>query len=155
MKKITPCLWFDNQLEDAINFYTSIFPDCEVFSINRYPEGTPGLGGKILTASFRLAGQDFIALNGGPMFKFTEAISLSIDCKDQEEIDYYWNKLTEEGEESMCGWLKDRYGLSWQVVPANLGSLLYNPDPEKAQKAMQAMLKMRKFDIDKLKQAAE
>lgn len=155
MKKITPCLWFNDQLEEAISFYSSVFPDSEVFNISRYPEGTPGLAGKVFTASFRLADQDFIALNGGPMFKFTEAISLSIDCKDQEEIDYYWNRLTEDGEESMCGWLKDKFGLSWQVVPENLGSLLYNPDPEKAQRAMQAMLKMRKLDINGLKQAAE
>ncbi len=155
MKKITPCLWFDNQLEEALSFYTSIFPDSEVLTVSRYPEGTPNLAGKVLTAAFKLAGQEFIALNGGPMFKFTEAISLSIDCKDQEEIDYYWNQLTEGGEESMCGWLKDKFGLSWQVVPAKLGTLIYNPDPEKAQLAMQAMLKMRKIDINALKQAAE
>jgi predicted 3-demethylubiquinone-9 3-methyltransferase (glyoxalase superfamily) len=153
MKKITPCLWFDNQLEEAISFYYSIFPDCEVMTMSRYPEGTPGLAGKVLTATFRLAGQEFIALNGGPMFKFTEAISLSIDCKDQEEIDFYWNRLTEGGEESMCGWLKDKYGLSWQVVPADLGNLIYHPDPVKAQRAMQALLKMRKLDIKALKQA--
>ena len=155
MKKITPCLWFDNQLEEAISFYSSIFPDSELLTISRYPEGTPGLAGKVLTATFRLAGQEFIALNGGPMFKFTEAVSLSVDCKDQEEIDFYWSRLSEYGEESMCGWLKDKFGLSWQVVPENLGALIYHPDPEKAQLGMQALLKMRKIDINALKQAVE
>jgi predicted 3-demethylubiquinone-9 3-methyltransferase (glyoxalase superfamily) len=155
MKKITPCLWFDNQLEEAISFYTSIFPDSEVHTVSRYPEGTPGLAGKVLTASFRLAGQEFIALNGGPMFRFTEAVSFSVDCRDQEEIDFYWNRLTEGGEESMCGWLKDKFGLSWQIVPADLGTLLYYHDPEKAKLSMQALLKMRKIDIKTLKQAAE
>ena len=147
MKKITPCLWFDDQLEEAINFYSTIFPDFEVLNLNRYPEGTPDLAGKVLTAMFRMAGQDFIALNGGPMYRFTEAVSFSIDCKDQEEIDYYWTNLLDGGEESYCGWLKDRFGLSWQVVPSDLGALLYNEDPAKARNAMQAMLKMRKLDI--------
>jgi predicted 3-demethylubiquinone-9 3-methyltransferase (glyoxalase superfamily) len=155
MKKITPCLWFDNQLEEAISFYTSIFPDSEVLTVSRYPEGTTGLAGKVLTATFRLAGQEFIALNGGPMFKFTEAVSMSVDCRDQEEIDLYWNRLADGGEESMCGWLKDRFGLSWQVVPEKLGTLIYHPDPDKAQRAMQALLKMRKIDINALKQAVE
>ena len=153
MNKITPCLWFDNQLEDAINFYTAIFPDSEITDISRYPDGTPDLAGKVLTATFRLSGHEFIALNGGPMFKFTEAVSFSGDCKNQEEIDYYWARLSEAGEESMCGWLKDKFGLSWQVVPSKLGDLLYHPDPEKAQRAMQALFKMRKIDIETLKQA--
>ncbi|MFZ4522719.1 MAG: VOC family protein [Bacteroidales bacterium] len=153
MKKITPCLWFDHQLEEAITFYAAIFPDSEIINISRYPEGTPDLAGKALTAMFRIAGQEFIGLNGGPMFKFTEAVSFSVDCKNQEEIDYYWKKLSEEGEESQCGWLKDRFGLSWQVVPTSLGELLYNPDPEKAQRAMQALFQMRKIDIETLKQA--
>jgi predicted 3-demethylubiquinone-9 3-methyltransferase (glyoxalase superfamily) len=153
MQKITPCLWFDNQLEEAITFYASVFPDLEVLNMNRYPEGTPDLAGKVLTASFRMAGQAFIALNGGPLFRFTEAVSFSIDCKTQEEVDYYWNKLTEDGEESMCGWLRDKFGLSWQVVPAELGSLLYHPDPQKAQRAMQALFNMRKIDIETLKRA--
>jgi predicted 3-demethylubiquinone-9 3-methyltransferase (glyoxalase superfamily) len=153
MQKITPCLWFDNQVEEAIGFYTSIFPDSEIVNISRYPDGTPYLAGKVLVATFRISGHEFIALNGGPMFKFTEAVSFSIDCKTQEEIDYYWEKLTEGGEESMCGWLKDKFGLSWQVVPAELGSLLYHPDPEKAQRAMQALFKMRKIDIAILEQA--
>jgi len=153
MQKITPCLWFDDRLEEAISFYSSIFPDLEVLNINQYPEGTPGMAGKVLTASFRMAGQTFIALNGGPLFKFSEAVSFSIDCETQEEVDYYWYKLTEGGEESMCGWLKDKFGLSWQVVPAELGSLLYNPDPGKAQMAMQALFKMRKIEIETLKRA--
>jgi predicted 3-demethylubiquinone-9 3-methyltransferase (glyoxalase superfamily) len=153
MQKITPCLWFDDRLEEAISFYSSIFPDLEVLNINRYPEGTPDLAGKVLTATFRMAGQTFIALNGGPLYKFTEAVSFSIGCETQQEIDYYWNKLTEGGEESMCGWLKDKFGLSWQVVPIELGSLLYHPDPEKAQQAMQSLFKMHKIDIEALKQA--
>ena len=136
MKKITPCLWFDNQLEEALTFYAYIFPDFVVQQINRYPEEPPGLAGKVLTAMFRLAGQDFIALDSGPMFRFTEAVSFSIDCTDQNEIDYYWTKLLEGGEESYCGWLKDKFGLSWQVVPSELGTLLYNHDPVKAQRAM-------------------
>lgn len=153
MQKITPCLWFDHQVEEAIGFYTSIFPGSEIIHISRYPEGTPDLAGKVLTATFRLSGHEFIALNGGPMFKFTEAVSFSVDCKNQEEIDYYWTRLLEEGEESQCGWLKDKFGLSWQVVPSDLGELLYHPDPGKAQKAMQALFKMRKIDIETLKQA--
>ena len=124
MQKITPCLWFDNQVEEAIVFYTSIFPESEILQISHYPEGTPELAGKVLTATFRLSDHEFIALNGGPMFKFNEAISFSVDCKTQEEVDYYWNKLSEGGEESMCGWLKDKFGLSWQVVPTELGSLI-------------------------------
>jgi predicted 3-demethylubiquinone-9 3-methyltransferase (glyoxalase superfamily) len=155
MQKITPCIWFDNQVEEAIAFYTSIFPESKVLQISHYPEGTPELAGKVLTATFRLSGQEFIALNGGPMFKFTEAVSFSVDCKTQDEVDYYWNKLSEGGEESMCGWLKDKFGLSWQVVPTALGSLIGNLDPEKAQRVIHAMLKMRKIDIETLKQAAK
>ena len=154
MQKITPCLWFDNQVEEAIVFYMSVFPNSEILNISRYPKSTPGLAGKVLTATFRLSGHEFIALNGGPMFKFTEAVSFSVDCKTQEEVDYYWNKLTEGGEESMCGWLKDKFGLSWQVVPTELGSWIYHPDPEKAQRVMQALFKMRKIDIETLKQSA-
>jgi predicted 3-demethylubiquinone-9 3-methyltransferase (glyoxalase superfamily) len=153
MQKITPCLWFDDRLEEAINFYSSIFPDLEVLNINRYPEGISELAGMLLTATFRMAGQTFIGLNGGPIFKFTEAVSFSIDCESQEEIDYYWNRLIEGGEESMCGWLKDKFGLSWQVVPTELGSWLYHPAPEQAQRAMQALFKMKKINIEKLKLA--
>jgi predicted 3-demethylubiquinone-9 3-methyltransferase (glyoxalase superfamily) len=155
MKKITPCLWYDSQAEEAARFYVSVFPDSEILNISRYPEGTPDLAGKVLTVFFRLNGEDFIALNGGPLFQFTEAVSFSIDCKDQEEVDYYWNKLTEGGEESQCGWLKDRFGLSWQVVPTDLGKWIYNPNPAKAQKAMMEMLKMQKLDIAVLKRAVE
>jgi predicted 3-demethylubiquinone-9 3-methyltransferase (glyoxalase superfamily) len=153
MQKITPCLWFDNQAEDAIGFYQSVFPDLEILDIRRYPEGTPGLAGKVVTAHFRMAGQEFIALNGGPLFRFTEAVSFSIDCNSQEEVDYYWDRLTEGGEESMCGWLKDKYGLSWQVVPSDLGNLIYHSDPEKAQKAIRAMMQMRKLDMAALEKA--
>lgn len=152
--KITPFLWFDNNLEEALDFYKSVFKSVEVFSISRYGEGGPAPAGTVITASFRINGQDFMGLNGGPMFKFTEAISFFIDCKDQAEIDYYWDKLTADGgEESMCGWLKDKFGLSWQVVPSVLGSLLGSPDPEKAGRAMQAMLQMRKLDIAALQAA--
>jgi len=147
MKKITPCLWFDNKAEEAVHFYMSLFPEGEILHINRYPEETPGLAGQVLTIYFRLAGQEFIALNGGPVYKFTEAVSLSVDCSSQEEIDFYWEKFTEEGEESQCGWLKDKYGLSWQIVPSNLGQLLYNHDPDKAQRSMAALLKMKKIVI--------
>ncbi len=154
MNKITPCLWFDFNAEEAITFYKTVFPDLEVYGINRYPEGTPGLAGKVVTIAFRMAGQEFIALNGGPMYRFTEAVSFSIDCRSQEEIDYYWERLTDGGEESMCGWLKDRYGLSWQVVPDGLGQLLFSPDTAVAQRVMEAMLKMRKLDIGILKRAA-
>ena len=153
MQKITPCLWFDDRLEEAINFYSSIFSDLEVLNMNRYPEGTPDLAGKVLTATFRMAGQTFIGLNGGPLFKYTEAVSFSIDCESQEEIDYYWNRLTEDGKESMCGWLKDKFGLSWQVVPSELGEWIYNAEAEKAQRAMQALFKMKKIDIETLKLA--
>lgn len=154
MNKITPCLWFDHNAEEAISFYLSVFPDGELLSVNRYPEGAPDFAGEVLTAHFRLAGQEFIALNGGPMFQFNEAVSFSIDCKDQAEVDYYWDKLTEGGEESMCGWLKDKFGLWWQVVPSRLGELLYHPDTAKAGKAMQAMFTMRKIDIGELEAAA-
>jgi predicted 3-demethylubiquinone-9 3-methyltransferase (glyoxalase superfamily) len=153
MQKITPCLWFDNQVEEAIGFYTSIFPGSEIINISRYPEGTPDHAGKVLTATFRLSGHEFIALNGGPMFKFTEAVSFSVDCRNQEEIDYYWSRLSEGGEESQCGWLKDKYCLSWQIVPSGLGEWLNHPDPEKAERAMQALFKMRKIDIALLEQA--
>jgi predicted 3-demethylubiquinone-9 3-methyltransferase (glyoxalase superfamily) len=152
--KITPFLWFDNQAEEAVNFYVSVFKNSEVLSINRYPEGAPGIGGNVITANFRLNGQEFVALNGGPQFKFTEAISFVIDCESQEEVDYYWDKLTADGgEESQCAWLKDKYGLSWQVVPRQLMEYLGDPDPEKAGRVMQAMLQMQKIDIAKLQEA--
>jgi predicted 3-demethylubiquinone-9 3-methyltransferase (glyoxalase superfamily) len=154
-QKITTFLWFDNQAEEAANFYCSIFKDSGILEIARYGEAGPGPAGSVLTVVFKLAGQEFIALNGGPQFKFTEAISLSIDCKSQEEVDWFWGKLTEGGEESMCGWLKDKFGLSWQVNPTILGEMLSDSDPEKARRAMEAMLKMRKIDIGALKRAVD
>ena len=154
-QKITPNLWFDNQAEEAMNFYVSVFENAEVLGISRYGEGGPMPAGTVLTASFRLDGQEFTALNGGPMFKFTEAVSFVIDCKTQDEVDYYWAKLGEDGgEPGPCGWLKDRYGLSWQVVPSRLPELLQDPDPAKANRVMQAMMQMGKIDIAGLERAA-
>src|SRR4030095_3985074 len=127
-KKITPFLWFDNNAEEAIKFYTSVFKNSKVGNITRWPEGGPGAAGQGLTASFTLEGQEFTALNGGPVFKFNESVSFVVDCETQEEVDYYWNKLTEGGEESQCGWLKDKFGLSWQIVPTILGKLMSDPE---------------------------
>jgi len=150
MQKITPFLWFDGQAEEAATFYTAIFKNSTITST------MPGPGGKAMGVNFILDGQEFIGLNGGPMFKFTEAISLFIKCDTQEEIDYMWERLTSDGgAESMCGWLKDKYGLSWQVVPPVLGELLADKDREKAGRVMQAMMQMKKIDIAKLKAAAE
>ena len=154
MQKITPFLWFDTQAEEAAKFYASVFPNSKILKTARYGEAGPGPKGSVMTVEFELAGQRMIALNGGPHFKFTEAISLSVDCKDQKEVDYYWSKLSQGGQESMCGWLKDRYGLSWQVNPAILGELLSGPDAKKAKRVMEAMLKMKKIDIAALKAAA-
>ena len=155
MQKITPFLWFDTQAEEAAKFYASVFPNSKILKTARYGEAGPGPKGSVMTVEFELAGQRMIALNGGPLFKFTEAISLSVDCKDQKEVDHYWTKLSQGGQESMCGWLKDRYGLSWQVNPAILGELLSGPDAKKAKRVMEAMLKMKKIDIAALKAAAE
>lgn len=155
IQKITPFLWFDNQAEEAMNFYVSIFNDSKVLSISRYGEGAPVPAGTVMTASFLIEGQQFTALNGGPLFSFTEAISFVINCQTQGEVDHYWNKLTEGGEEVQCGWLKDKFGVSWQVVPETLGRLLNNPDPIKAQRVMQAMLAMKKIDISQLQEAAD
>jgi len=152
IQKITPFLWFDNQAEEAMNFYVSIFKDSKVLSISRYGEGAPVPAGTVMTASFLIEGQQFTALNGGPLFSFTEAISFVIHCQTQEEVDHYWEKLTEGGEEVQCGWLKDKFGVSWQVVPEVLGRLLNNPDPNKAQRAMQAMFTMKKIDISQLQE---
>jgi len=147
-------LWFDNQAEEAMNFYISVFKNSKVLSVARYGDAGPGPKGSVMTASFELEGQKFTALNAGPMFKFTEAISFVIPCKTQEEVDYYWSKLTSGGgEESMCGWLKDKFGLSWQVVPDALIELLQVKDPKKSQRVMQAMMKMRKIDIKTLQEA--
>ena len=155
MQKITPFLWFDTQAEEAAKFYASVFPNSKILKTARYGEAGPGPKGSVMTVEFELAGQRMIALNGGPQFKFTEAISLSVDCKDQKEVDHYWTKLSQGGRESMCGWLKDRYGLSWQVNPTILGELLSSGDAKKAKRVMEAMLKMKKIDIAALKAAAE
>jgi predicted 3-demethylubiquinone-9 3-methyltransferase (glyoxalase superfamily) len=155
MPKITPFLWFDNQAEEAARFYTSILPNSRIVSTTRYGEGAPMPKGGVMTVVFELDGQRFIALNGGPLFKFNESVSFTVDCKTQQEVDEYWGKLTAGGQESQCGWLKDKYGLSWQIVPTVLGELLSDPDPQKAKRAMQAMLKMKKLDISALKRASE
>ena len=155
MNTITPFLWFDDNLEQAIELYTSVFKDTKVLNVSRYTEAGPGPAGSVMTATFELQGQQFMALNGGPMFKFTEAISMFVDCNDQDEVDYFWEKLSEGGEKSRCGWLKDKFGLSWQVVPATLGELLYSTDPQTSGRVMQAMMKMDKIIIQDLKDAAE
>lgn len=154
MQKITPFLWFDGKAEEAMDFYTSIFRNSKKGSVSRYSEGGPLPKGTVMTASFELEGQEFIALNAGPMFTFTPAISFFVKCETQEEIDYYWEKLSAGGEKQMCGWLKDKFGLSWQIVPPVLGELLGDTDREKAGRVMQAMLQMDKIDIDKLKKAS-
>jgi predicted 3-demethylubiquinone-9 3-methyltransferase (glyoxalase superfamily) len=153
MKKITPFLWFDNNAEEAANFYVSLFKNAKIGEVRRYGEGGPGPAGSVMTINFELEGQEFSAINGGPYFQFTPAISLFVDCVDQAEVDELWNKLSEGGSKSRCGWLKDKYGLSWQIIPRALGEMLQDPDPEKAGKAMTAMLGMSKIDIDALKQA--
>lgn len=154
MQKITPFLWFDNQAEEAMNFYVSVFDNAKIVNISRYAEGP--MQGKVLTGVFQLNGQQFMALDGGPEFKFTEAVSFFVNCETQEEVDYLWEKLTAGGgEEGPCGWLKDKFGLSWQIIPSALPELLNDPDPEKAQRAMQAMLQMKKIDIADLRKAYE
>jgi len=153
---ITPFLWFDTQAEDAANFYVSIFKRSRIVSTSRYGEGGPGPKGTVMTVQFELNGQPFIALNGGPQFKFTEAVSFSVPCDTQEEVDVYWTKLTADGgQEGPCGWLKDKYGLSWQVNPTILGTLISDPDPQKSKRVMEAMLKMKKIEIGPLKRAYE
>jgi len=153
MQKITPYLWFDNQAEEAANHYAAIFKDSRVLEVSRYGEGMPLPAGTAMTVSFEVAGQRFLALNGGPVHTFTEAVSFLVDCADQNEVDYYWERLGEGGEEGQCGWLKDKYGLSWQVVPSVLGSLIGGPDPAGAGRAVQAMFGMRKLDIQALQDA--
>ena len=156
MQKITPFLWFDNNAEEAARFYTSIFKDSKILNISRYGDAGPGPTGSVMVVSFQLAGQQFTALNGGPRFKFSEAFSFVVNCENQQELDEYWRKLTAGGgEESMCGWLKDKYGLSWQIVPAALPKLLAQRDPAKAKRVMEAMLQMRKLDVAALERAAE
>ncbi len=160
MQKINPCLWFDNQAEEAANFYTSIFKNSKIGNITRYgKEGYEIHGreaGTVMTVDFELEGQKFTALNGGPVFKFNEAISFVVHCETQKEIDYYWKKLTADGgQESVCGWLKDKYGVSWQIIPEIMGELIGDPTSEKSQRAMKAMLQMKKIDMEDLKKAYE
>jgi predicted 3-demethylubiquinone-9 3-methyltransferase (glyoxalase superfamily) len=161
MQKITPCLWFDDQAEEAVEFYTAIFRNSKIVSVARYGEAGREVHGKpagtVMVVAFELDGQAFTALNGGPMFKFNEAISFQVNCETQEEVDYYWEKLSEGGDETaqQCGWLKDKYGASWQVIPTVLPEMINDPDSEKSQRAMTAMLQMKKIDIDELKRAYE
>jgi len=155
-QKITPFLWYDNQAEEAANFYVSIFKNSKVGNTVRYGDAGPGPKGTVMIVSFQLAGQEFTALNGGPRFKFTEAISFVVNCETQEEIDHFWEKLTADGgQESMCGWLKDKFGLSWQIVPTDLPKLMQSGDAKKSERVMQAILQMKKLDIAKLKEAYE
>lgn len=153
MPKITPFLWFDDQADEAAKFYVSIFKNSKIGAISRYGEAGPRPKGSVMTVAFQLDGQEFIALNGGPHFKFTEAISFSVDCKTQQEVDEYWAKLSAGGEEGPCGWLKDKYGLSWQINPTILGKMLGDPDPQKSKPVMEAMLRMKKIDIKALQDA--
>ena len=155
MQKIIPFLWFDDQAEEAMNYYCSIFKNSKIGSITRYGEAGPGAQGTVMSATFQIEGQEFIVLNGGPLFAFTEAISFYVNCETQEEVDELWEKLTEGGEEVQCGWLKDKYGLSWQIVPAGLSELLYSQEAEKSRRAMHAMLQMKKLDIEKIRLAHE
>jgi predicted 3-demethylubiquinone-9 3-methyltransferase (glyoxalase superfamily) len=156
MPKTIPCLWFDGQAEQAAEHYLSIFPDSKILDVTRYGPGTPGgLEGSVMTVNFSLDGQEYVGLNGGPQFPFTEAISFQIHCSDQDEVDHYWSALTADGEESQCGWLKDKFGVSWQVVPVALFALLADPDQGRAQRATQAMLTMAKIDIAEVRRAAD
>jgi predicted 3-demethylubiquinone-9 3-methyltransferase (glyoxalase superfamily) len=156
MQKITPFLWYDGQAEEAAQLYTSLIKNSKITSISRYQEGTPGEPGTVMTVNFELDGQEFVALNGGPEFKFTEAMSLLVHCDSQEEVDRLWEKLTENGgEESQCGWLKDPFGVSWQIVPDEFLTLMNSGDPERSQRVMQAMLKMKKLDLAILRKAYE
>ena len=156
MPKMIPNLWFDKEGEEAAAFYVSIFPNSKITGVQRYTEAGPGEPGTVMLVQFELDGQPFVAINGGPMFTFDEAISFEIDCADQDEVDYYWNALTSDGgEESQCGWCKDRFGLSWQVVPAGWEAVMTDPDPERVDRAMKAMFSMRKLDIAALRAAAD
>ncbi len=158
MQKITTCLWFDDRAEEAVNFYTSVFKNSKTGATSRYDEASAKASGRpagsVLTMTFELEGREFMALNGGPMFKFNESVSLIVNCDNQEEIDYFWDKLTSGGgQESMCGWLKDKFGLSWQIVPAELGKLMSGKEPGKAQRVMAALLQMKKLDLNVLRNA--
>lgn len=153
--KISPNLWFDTEAEQAAEFYISVFDNSRIVNVTHYTEGSPREAGMVMTVEFELGGQRFVGINGGPQFHFDEAVSLEISCQDQAEVDYFWEKLSEGGEEGQCGWLKDRYGLSWQVVPAGMEEVFSDPDPKRAERAMQAMLGMGKLDIAELRRAAE
>jgi len=154
-QKITPNLWFDTEAEDAANFYVSVFEDSRIVNVSRYTDAGPRPAGTVMTVDFELNGQRFTGINGGPEFKFDEAVSFLITCEDQDEVDYYWEKLGEGGQEGPCGWVRDRYGLSWQVVPKGMEELFASDDPERATRAMEAMLKMGKLDIAALQAAAD
>jgi predicted 3-demethylubiquinone-9 3-methyltransferase (glyoxalase superfamily) len=154
MGQITPCLWFDTEGEEAARFYTSVFPNSKIVEVAHYGEAGPRPEGMVMTVSFELDGQEFVALNGGPDFTFNESISLQVNCESQEEVDAFWSELSEGGEEGPCGWLKDKYGVSWQVIPTVLTELIGDPDREKSQRVMRAMLSMQKIEIDALQRAA-
>ena len=153
LQRITPFLWFDSQAEEAAKFYVSIFKNSKIGRVSRYGDAGPGPKGSVMSATFQLEGQDFYALNGGPQFKFTPAISLFVNCETQQEVDDLWTKLSAGGREDQCGWLQDKYGLSWQIIPTALGKMLGDKDPAKASRVMQAMLKMKKIDVKGLQQA--
>ena len=155
MQKITPFLWFDGNAEEAMNFYVSIFKNSKIVNVRRYGDAGPGPKGTVMTGTFQIAGQEFFALNGGPVYKFSPAISFFVDCKTQEEVDTLYDKLSAGGEKEPCGWLRDKYGVSWQIIPSALGKMLGDKDPKKANNVMQAMLQMKKIDIKKLEQAYE
>ncbi|WP_322766796.1 VOC family protein [Frankia sp. Cr1] len=155
MSKITPWLWFDTQGEEAAEFYTSIFPNSKILDVTRYGQAGPRPEGTVMTVTFMLDGQEYVALNGGPEFTFSEAISLQVSCGSQGEVDEYWSRLSDGGQEGSCGWLKDRYGLSWQIIPAALGEVLGDPDSGRSQRAMRAMLAMKKIDVEELRRAAD
>jgi predicted 3-demethylubiquinone-9 3-methyltransferase (glyoxalase superfamily) len=154
-QRITPFLWFDGQAEEAANFYVSVFKNSRIVTTARYGDAGPGPKGSVMTVVFSLDGQEFIGLNGGPHFRFTEAVSFSVDCKTQEEVDYYWERLSAGGQQQPCGWLKDRFGLSWQVNPGRLGEMLADPDPARSKRVMEAMLQMKKIDLAALERAYE
>lgn len=154
-QRITPSLWFDTQAEEAAGFYTSVFKGGRIVNVTHYTEAGPRPAGTVMTVEFELDGQRFVGINGGPQFTFDEAVSFQINCETQDEVDYYWERLSDRGEEGQCGWLKDRYGLSWQVVPAAMEELFADPNPARAQRAMQAMLEMRKLDVAALRRAAD
>jgi predicted 3-demethylubiquinone-9 3-methyltransferase (glyoxalase superfamily) len=155
MSKVTPFITYNNQAEEAVNLYVSLIKNSRIISMNRYPDSMPGMGGMVMSATFELDGREFLALNGGPSFAFTEGFSLFVNCETQAEVDELWEKLSAGGEKGQCGWLKDKFGLSWQIIPTALGQLLGDPDPKRANQALQAMLKMTKINIAELERAAD